>query len=110
VRDREEGLRESRPGITAGLLLEVAVRVEGAGKEMTLTRGSGRSARGEAARARAGRVRGSWATRLGRVSPSRGAGPNAGEGEEVGQQWERVPRLSELERGAGPRCGPRERE
>ena len=42
--------------------------------------------------------------RLGRVSASRGAGPDAGEGEEVGQRWERVPGLSELERGAGLRC------
>ena len=54
MRDREEGLRESRPGITAGLLREVAVRAEGAGKEMTLTRGSGRAASGEVTRARAG--------------------------------------------------------
>jgi len=95
VRDREEGLRESRPGITAGLLREGAVRAEGAGKEMALTHASGLAARGrrrgrEWAERGAGRVRGSWAARLGQVSASRGTGPDAGEGEEVGQRWERV--------------------
>ena len=33
------------------MLRELAVRAEGAGKEMALTRGSGRAARGEATRA-----------------------------------------------------------
>ena len=39
-------MRGSRPGITAVLLCAVAVRAEGAGKEMALTRGSGLAARG----------------------------------------------------------------
>ena len=39
-------MRGSRPGITAGLLCAVAVRAEGAGKEMALIRGSGLAARG----------------------------------------------------------------
>ena len=55
-----------------------------AGRQGGRRRGRERAERG------AGRVRGSWAARMGRVSASRGAGPDAGEGEEVGQRWERV--------------------
>jgi hypothetical protein len=73
-------MRGSRPGITANLLCAVAVRAEGAGKEMALTRGSGLAARGRRrGRERAERGTGErrterWAARLGRASASCGAG------------------------------------